>query len=100
MSLVLPQKCSAWPWSSLILASTPGLALYLGLCPVVSPWTCLVITGPDPDLWIDFLAGPGTCLITVIWVVIWVLGWYWLLSLGLLCLGTVCGPWLVRPLPC
>ena len=55
----------AWLQSPAALNPSCGLVSWLDLGPVTSLWICLVITGPGPDLWIDFLASPWTCLIAV-----------------------------------
>lgn len=59
----------AWLQSPAALNFGCSLILWLDLGPVTSLWTYLVITGPGPDLWIDFLGFtldlPHCCGITL-----------------------------------
>lgn len=62
-SSVMEVLCMAMELPDLGLTSWADSLLWPHL--VLSPGTCLVIAGPDPDLWTDFLAGLGTCLVAV-----------------------------------
>lgn len=42
-----------------------GLISWFDLGPASTLWASLVITGPGPDLWTDFLASSWTCLVAV-----------------------------------
>lgn len=52
----------AWLFTLLIWTPTHGLTSQLG--PILSPWTSVVITGPDPDLCFQLDVKPASLLWT------------------------------------